>query len=264
MKKRNILIILAIILIIAIIIAIVIFFIFKINASRENSNQDFSENLVESNGIFDSTEESENEILKNSVETENMISENNENAQNNQLENNNTESANASNANNSSNSSESSNNSNSSNSSNSSSSTNSSSSNNSSGTNGSSSSSSSSSANGSSKPTHVHNWKDHTAQRLVSKKVTVVDEPAKTVQGAQLYTQHDDGTWHSDGKIYWFENGFTLDDFKTILKNKIRNEGYMGNYVNRTKTIEAVTHEEDQEYYETYVDYQYCDCGARR
>ena len=46
--------------------------------------------------------------------------------------------------------------------------------------------------------------------------------------------------------------------------NKIRNEGYMGNYVNRTKTIEAVTHEEDQEYYETYVDYQYCDCGARR
>ena len=217
MKKRNILIILAIILIIAIIIAIVIFFIFKINASRENSNQDFSENLVESNGIFDSTEESENEILKNSVETENMISENNENAQDNQLENNNTESANDS-----------------------------------------------SSSSSSTKPTHVHNWKDHTAQRLVSKKVTVVDEPAKTVQGAQLYTQHDDGTWHSDGEIYWFENGFTLDDFKTILKNKIKNEGYMGNYVNRTKTIEAVTHEEDQEYYETYVDYQYCDCGARR
>ena len=42
------------------------------------------------------------------------------------------------------------------------------------------------------------------------------------------------------------------------------NERYIGNYVNRTKTIPAVTHTEDQGYWETYVDYQYCDCGARR
>ena len=28
--------------------------------------------------------------------------------------------------------------------------------------------------------------------------------------------------------------------------------------------IPAVTHEEDQGYYETYVDYYYCDCGATK
>lgn len=113
-------------------------------------------------------------------------------------------------------------------------------------------------------PTHVHNWKDHTAQRWVSNIVTVVDTPAHTISGAQLYTLHSDGNWYSDGEIYWFENGFTLDDLKDILNDKIKNEGYIGNYVNRTKTIPAVTHEEEQGYYETYVDYQYCECGARR
>ncbi len=115
-----------------------------------------------------------------------------------------------------------------------------------------------------SEPVHTHSWKDHTAQRWVSNWVTVVDTPSQTITGAQLYTLHSDGNWYGDGEIYWFENGFTSDDFKDILKAKIKNEGYIGNYVNRYKTIPAVTHEEDQGYYETYVDYQYCDCGATR
>lgn len=120
------------------------------------------------------------------------------------------------------------------------------------------------SSNQSSKPAHTHQWKDHFAQRWVSNWVTVEDTPAQTIEGAQLYTEQPDGTWVSNGETYWFENGFTHDDFKVILKNKIKNEGYIGNYVNRTKTVPAVTHEEDQGYYEKYVDYQYCDCGAEK
>lgn len=135
---------------------------------------------------------------------------------------------------------------------------------NSSSSNSSNNSGSSDSTSQESKPTHTHSWKDHTSQRWVDKWVTVVDTPAQTIQGAQLYTKHSDGDWYGDGKVYWFENGFTHDDFKEILKDKIKNEGYIGNYVNRSKTVPAVTHEENQGYYETYVDYQYCECGATK
>ena len=48
----------------------------------------------------------------------------------------------------------------------------------------------------------------------------------------------------------------------------MKTEGYIGNYVNRTKTeqVQVGSHQEDQGWYETetYVDYQYCDCGARK
>lgn len=135
---------------------------------------------------------------------------------------------------------------------------------NSSSSNSSNNSGSSDSTSQESKPTHTHSWKDHTSQRWVDKWVTIVDTPAQTIQGAQLYTKHSDGDWYGDGKVYWFENGFTHDDFKEILKDKIKNEGYIGNYVNRSKTVPAVTHEENQGYYETYVDYQYCECGATK
>lgn len=49
----------------------------------------------------------------------------------------------------------------------------------------------------------------------------------------------------------------------------MKNEGYIGNYVNRTKTekVQVGSHKEDQGHYETetYVDYVYCSsCGARQ
>lgn len=239
MKKKKILLVLAILLIIAIIIALIIFYIYTIKNNKENIKTITNENNV----IID---ENKNESLENDYDAENETSENSENIQNNELENNSHENVDDVTSINDSNSSQSSNSSNSA--SNSNSSTN----------NGSNSSSSTT------QPTHVHNWQDHTAQRWVSNIVTVVDTPAQTITGAQLYTLHSDGQWYGDGEIYWFENGFTSDDLKAILKDKIKNEGYIGNYVNRTKTIPAVTHEEDRGYYETYVDYQYCECGARR
>ena len=125
-------------------------------------------------------------------------------------------------------------------------------------------SSGSSSSGSSSQTTHTHLWQEHTATRWVSNWVTVTDIPEQTIYGARLYTQHSDGSWVSDGEEYWFENGFTTDDLASIIKDKIKNEGYIGNYLNISKTVPAVTHEEDQGYYETYVDYQYCSCGATR
>lgn len=117
---------------------------------------------------------------------------------------------------------------------------------------------------------HTHTWKDHTATRQVwvSNMVTVPDYETRTIYGAQLYTQHSDGQWYSDGAVYWFENGFTSSDLAAIIKEKMKTEGYIGNYVNRTKTeqVQVGSHQEDQGWYETetYVDYQYCDCGARK
>lgn len=107
---------------------------------------------------------------------------------------------------------------------------------------------------------HQHTWKEH--QVWVPNIVTVVDEPEKVVDGAQLYTKQENGTWISNGEIYWFENGFTKDDLKEIISEKIKNEGYIGNYVNKQKVVPAVTHEEDHGSYQT--NYYYCDCGAKK
>lgn len=130
---------------------------------------------------------------------------------------------------------------------------------------GASSSGSNSSSSQASKPAHTHQWKDHTAKRWVSNWVTVVDTPEQTVAGARFYTQNADGTWTANGDTYWIENGFTWDDLKAIIKEKLQS-GDMGyaNYQNISKTVPAVTHQEDQGHYETFVDYQYCSCGATR
>ena len=133
-----------------------------------------------------------------------------------------------------------------------------------SGSAGSKGSGSNSSSDQTAKTSHTHKWKSHTAKRWVSNWVTVVDTPARTVYGARLYTENSDGTWTANGETYWFENGFTSSDLAAIIKDKMKNEGYIGNYQNVSKTVPAVTHQEDQGYYEEYVDYQYCGCGATR
>ena len=135
----------------------------------------------------------------------------------------------------------------------------------------------------SSASSHSHVWKDHiaTKQVWVPNMVTVDDYETQTISGAQFYTfsgynELGQPTYTSDGPTYWFENGFTMDDLKEIIVEGLRNADetgcyngvYYGNYVNRTKTenIKVGSHQEDHGSYqtETYVDYQYCDCGARR
>lgn len=107
---------------------------------------------------------------------------------------------------------------------------------------------------------HQHNWQAH--QVWVPNIVTVVDVPEQKVEGARLYTQQADGSWIANGETYWFENGFTVDDLKAIIIDKIRNEGYIGSYQNLNKTVPAVTHTEDQGSYQ--IDYYYCECGATK
>lgn len=126
---------------------------------------------------------------------------------------------------------------------------------------------------------HEHSWKDHTATRQVwvENWVTVPDYETQTIYGARFYVPTGTpGEYIANGPTYWFENGFTQDDLKAVIANALRNADenglyngvYYGNYqnVSKTSTVQVGSHQEDQGWYETetYVDYQYCDCGATR
>ena len=122
-----------------------------------------------------------------------------------------------------------------------------------------------------SKPTHTHTWVNHTATRQVwvSNWVDVPDYETKTIYGGQLYTEQPDGTWLGNGETYWFYTDADFEAFKNLIFEKMKTEGYCGNYVNRTKTekVQVGSHKEDHGSYttETYVDYVYCSsCGARQ
>lgn len=117
---------------------------------------------------------------------------------------------------------------------------------------------------------HTHVWEDHTATRKVwvPNVVTVPDYETRTISGGQLYTLHSDGRWYGDGETYWFYTDEDFEVFKSLIVSKMREEGYIGNYVNRSKTeqVQTGSHQEDRGRYETetYVDYQFCACGATR
>lgn len=129
-----------------------------------------------------------------------------------------------------------------------------------------------------SKPSHTHTWIDHTATRQVwiPNMVTIDDYETKTIYGAQFYTVQADGSLLSNGPTYWFENGFTNDDLKDIMRNAlvqnpqgIVNGICYAQYVNRSKTekIKVGSHQEDHGHYEnqSYVDYQYCsECSEKK
>lgn len=122
-----------------------------------------------------------------------------------------------------------------------------------------------------SKPAHTHTWVNHTATRQVwvSNWVDVPDYETKTIYGGQLYTEQPDGTWLSNGETYWFYTDADFEAFKNLIVEKMKTEGYCGNYVHRTKTekVQVGSHKEDHGSYstETYVDYVYCtSCGAHQ
>ena len=122
-----------------------------------------------------------------------------------------------------------------------------------------------------SKPAHTHTWVNHTATRQVwvSNWVDVPDYETKTIYGGQLYTEQPDGTWLSNGETYRFYTDADFEAFKNLIVEKMKTEGYCGNYVNRTKTekVQVGSHKEDHGSYstETYVDYVYCtSCGAHQ
>lgn len=133
-----------------------------------------------------------------------------------------------------------------------------------SGSNGNGSSASSKPSGGSSgqpsAPAHSHSWKDHTAtkQVWVSNMVTVPDYETQQVFSHYLYVFSADG--------------YSTTDINAVKAHSVElaKQGLSTNYSNvpqyTEQTVQVGSHTEDHGWYETqtYVDYQYCDCGATR
>ena len=111
-----------------------------------------------------------------------------------------------------------------------------------------------------SQPAHVHQWKDHTATREVWVE-NLVEVPDYEIQRTPVGTNF----------IFAYD-GYTTSDINAAKEHakELLRAGVPDNY--RTETIyeeqqvQVGSHQEDQGWYETetYVDYQYCDCGAIR
>lgn len=133
-----------------------------------------------------------------------------------------------------------------------------------SGSNGNSSGTSSKPSGGSSSqpsaPAHSHSWKDHTAtkQVWVPNIVTVTDYADQQVAVGTTYIFAYDGFSTTD-----------INSAKAHAKELLR-AGLPDNYrmetIYETQRVPVGSHTEDHGWYETqtYVDYQYCDCGATR
>ena len=120
--------------------------------------------------------------------------------------------------------------------------------------------SSSGSSNKPSAPAHSHSWKDHTAtkQVWVPNIVTVPDYETQQVFSHYLYVFSADG--------------YSTTDINAVKAHSVElaKQGLSTNYSNvpqyTEQTVQVGSHTEDHGRYETqtYVDYQYCDCGATR
>lgn len=109
-------------------------------------------------------------------------------------------------------------------------------------------------------PAHSHSWKDHTAtkQVWVSNIVTVPDYETQQVFSHYLYVFSADG--------------YSTTDISAVKAHSVElaKQGLSTNYSNvpqyTEQTVQVGSHTEDHGHYETqtYVDYQYCDCGATR
>ena len=107
-----------------------------------------------------------------------------------------------------------------------------------------------------SQPAHQHSWKQHTAQKWVSNMVTVPDyETQKVAVGTRYIFAYDGYTTTSDTNA---EN----HAMELVLAGV--DDGYRMETIYETKQVQVGSHQEDHGHNETYVDYEYCDCGARR
>lgn len=107
-----------------------------------------------------------------------------------------------------------------------------------------------------SKPAHQHSWKQHTAQKWVSNMVTVPDYETQKVAVGTRYI--------------FFYDGYTTDNINNAKAHSKElvlagvDDGYRMETIYETKQVQVGSHQEDHGHHETYVDYEYCDCGARR
>lgn len=108
-------------------------------------------------------------------------------------------------------------------------------------------------------PVHEHTWKDHTATKQAwVPNIVVVDD---------YETQYV-----TVGYLFICNCGFETTDRNAIVQHTDNHfdTGEMDNFtiqnVYGEESVWVGSHEEDQGYYETstYVDYQYCECGATK
>lgn len=107
-----------------------------------------------------------------------------------------------------------------------------------------------------SKPAHQHSWKQHTAQKWVSNMVTVPDYETQKVYVGTHYTFFYDG--------YSTMSAADADNHSMELILAGVDDGYRSKDIYEEKQVQVGSHQEDHGHNETYVDYEYCDCGARR
>lgn len=107
-----------------------------------------------------------------------------------------------------------------------------------------------------SQPAHQHSWKQHTAQKWVSNMVTLPDyEIQKVAVGTRYIFAYDGYTTTSDADA---EN----HAMELVLAGV--DDGYRMETIYEERQVQVGSHQEDHGHYETYVDYEYCDCGATR
>ena len=114
----------------------------------------------------------------------------------------------------------------------------------------------SSGSNKPSQPAHQHSWKQHTAQKWVSNMVTVPDYETQKVYVGTCYTFAYDG--------YSTMSAADADNHSMELILAGVDDGYRSEDIYEEKQVQVGSHQEDHGHHETYVDYEYCDCGARR
>lgn len=111
-----------------------------------------------------------------------------------------------------------------------------------------------------SQPVHTHSWKDHyvTTQTWVPNIVVVDDYENQTVKWGEFIC--DCGFTTTDSAV--IEEHITTN----VNAGVVGHGGFTGKTHTETQQVKVGSHEEDHGYYETstYVDYQYCDCGATR
>ncbi|MBS5115118.1 MAG: hypothetical protein KHY88_05400 [Erysipelotrichaceae bacterium] len=123
------------------------------------------------------------------------------------------------------------------------------------------------SANKPSAPSHTHSWKDHTATKQVwVSKIVPVYENQQVQVGTKKVSEGF--FWHCNcGAV--IPKGQDADHAFNHIANDEPDNGYVKEHfreepVYETKKVQVGTRDDGHYETQTYVDYKYCDCGAKK
>ncbi len=124
-----------------------------------------------------------------------------------------------------------------------------------------------SSASKPSAPSHTHSWKDHTATKQVwVSKIVPVYENQQVQVGTKKVSEGF--FWHCNcGAV--IPKGQDADHAFNHIANDEPDNGYVKEHfreepVYETKKVQVGTRDDGHYETQTYVDYKYCDCGAKK